>query len=112
MYDTSHVGISSHQGKGASFMSDLNAHLETLAGQAHPDGGWSYPVGQPAQLEPTCLALLALSAQGERYADVVSKAWEFVAACAAPDGSYRPRRGREEATWHTALVLFVQSALE
>jgi hypothetical protein len=93
-------------------MSDLNAHLEALAGQAHQEGGWGYTLGQPPQLEPTCLSLLALSLEGERYAEAIREAWTFIARCAAPDGSYRPNGGREEAIWHTSLVLFVQASLE
>jgi hypothetical protein len=34
-------------------MSDLNSHLETLASQAEPEGGWGYTLGLPPQLEPT-----------------------------------------------------------
>src|SRR5215831_4890217 len=90
-------------------MSDVNAHLETLASQAHADGGWGYTLGSPAELEPTCLGLLALSLCGEQYAVTVAKAWSIISASAAPDGSYRPTHGREEAIWHTSLVLFVQA---
>jgi uncharacterized protein (DUF362 family) len=93
-------------------MSDLNAHLEILAGQAHPEGGWGYTLGLPPQLEPTCLALLALSLGGDRFAEPATRGWTFINGCAAADGSYRPNGGREEAIWHTALVLFVQAALE
>jgi uncharacterized protein (DUF362 family) len=93
-------------------MSDLNSHLDALATQSQPEGGWGYTLGQPAQLEPTCLALLALSLDRERFAEELDKAWAFLGTCAAADGSYRPARGREEAIWHTALVLFAQAALE
>src|SRR5262249_60965478 len=93
-------------------MSELRIHLGTLSSQALPQGGWGYTLGQPAQLEPTCLALLALSLERERFAAVMAKGWAFLDTCAAPDGSYRPARGREEAIWHTALVLFVQAALD
>src|SRR5262249_12029855 len=91
-------------------MSGFTTHLDTLAGQAHPDGGWGYTLGQPPQLEPTSLGLLALSLQAERFGDAMEKAWKYVASCAVADGSYRPAVGREEAIWHTALVLFVQAA--
>src|SRR5262245_6564953 len=93
-------------------MSDLNSYLDTLAAQACPDGGWGYTLGQPAQLEPTCLGLLALSLDASRYSDAINKGWGFLGTCAASDGSFRPARGREEAIWHTALALFVQAALE
>src|SRR5438132_12823807 len=91
-------------------MSGLKTHLDTLAEQAQADG-WGYTLGQPAQLEPTCLGLLALSLNAEQFGEVINKAWDFLATCTAPDGSYRPARGREEAIWHTALVLFVQATL-
>jgi uncharacterized protein (DUF362 family) len=93
-------------------MPDLNSCLDTLTSQAHADGGWGYTLGQAAHLEPTCLALLALSLQKDRYGSEIDKGMSFIGTCIAPDGSYRPARGREEAIWHTALVLFVQSALE
>jgi uncharacterized protein (DUF362 family) len=53
-----------------------------------------------------------MSLAAERYAEAINKAWSFIAGCAAPDGSYRPNGGREETIWHTALVLFVQAALD
>src|SRR5215831_2275270 len=93
-------------------MSDLNSHLDALAAQSRPEGGWGYTLGQPAQLEPTCLALLALSLDREQFAEELVKAWAFLGTCATSDGSYRPARGRAEAIWHTALVLFIQAALE
>src|SRR5262245_47513726 len=92
-------------------MPDLKDHLDTLAAQSHPDGGWGYTLGNAAQLEPTCLALLAISLERERFGECAERAWKFLATCVAPDGSYRPARGREEAIWHTALVLFAQAAL-
>ena len=44
-------------------MSDL---LQELVSLAHPEGGWGYRPDQPAHLEPTCLALLALRPEAER----------------------------------------------
>jgi uncharacterized protein (DUF362 family) len=93
-------------------MSDLNFHLETLASQAQAEGGWGYTLGMPPQLEPTCLAILALSVRADRFADVIEKGMKFLDSCSAADGSYRPARGREEAVWQTAQVLFVQAALQ
>src|SRR5207248_10288670 len=84
-------------------------HLTSLA---HPDGGWGYAPGQPAHLEPTCLGLLALSLVPDAHADIVQKAKAVLAAHAAGDGTYRLERGRPEAVWPTALVLFVQCALD
>jgi len=74
-------------------------------------GGWGYAPGQSAHLEPTCLALLALSLEPERYAAAIGQGLGAVVRCAGSDGAYRLPAGREEATWPTALVLFVQAAL-
>jgi uncharacterized protein (DUF362 family) len=89
---------------------DIQRYLEALVAQAHPEGGWGYAPGQAAHLEPTCLALLALSSRPERFRTVTDQAHAFVAKCAMPDGSYRQAGEREEAVWPTALVLFLQAA--
>ncbi len=93
-------------------MFDLEPHLATLVSQAHPDGGWGYTAGQQAHLEPTALALLALSLAPERFGAAIEKGKQALEACAQPDGTYRLERGRDEAVWPTALVLFVQTALK
>src|SRR5438445_7124005 len=93
-------------------MSEPKPDLDTLAAQAQPDGGWGYAQEQPAQLDPTCLALLALAQDEKRFASEIGQGWQFIDQCGSPDGTYRPARGREEAIWHTALVLFVQAALD
>ncbi|MCS6852664.1 MAG: DUF362 domain-containing protein [Gemmataceae bacterium] len=85
--------------------------LDRLASQAQPEGGWGYVPGQPPQLEPTCLVLLALAAEPERFAGVISRGQEFLRSSQAPDGSYRQRDGRDEAIWPTAQVLFTQAVL-
>jgi uncharacterized protein (DUF362 family) len=90
---------------------DLHPHLETLASHAHPEGGWGYTPGQAAQIEPTCLALLALAHDADRYRAVLDPGRAALRRCAGPDGFYRLARGREEAIWPTALVLFVQATL-
>lgn len=92
-------------------MARCSTNLETLASLAHPQGGWGYAPGQPPHLEPTCLALLALNLEQERFGEVITLAQKFVASCAGPDGGYRLAHGRPEAVWPTALVLFVQAAL-
>src|SRR5262245_59056774 len=93
-------------------MSNLTPYLEELATQAHHEGGWGYSAGQVAHLEPTCLALLALSLEPAAFADALRQGRAALDHCAGPDGAYRVTMGREEATWPTALVLFVQSVLE
>src|SRR5436190_29174 len=91
---------------------DIGPILDTLAAQAHPDGGWSYVPGQGAQIEPTCLALLALSLERDRFPRVIEQGWQALRQHRAGDGAYRLPNGREEAIWPTALVLFAQSILE
>jgi uncharacterized protein (DUF362 family) len=92
-------------------MSDLIPIFDRLAGQASPGGGWGYQPGQPAHLEPTALALLALAVEPDRYAPHTEAALRVVADHAQPDGSYRLNRGRPQAAWPTALVLFARAAL-
>jgi uncharacterized protein (DUF362 family) len=92
-------------------MSDLTPILDRLAGLASADGGWGYQPGQPAHLEPTCLAVLALACQPERYGSHVEAGLRAIESHAQPDGSYRLGRGRPQAAWPTALVLFTRAAL-
>jgi len=89
---------------------DSLPYLEALETHAHPEGGWGYAPGGAVQLEPTCLAILALSLNPERYQQVVSNAQNVLAASKVADGSYRLKHDREEAIWPTSLVLFVQAA--
>ena len=58
-------------------MTELASRFDSLAALACPEGGWGYAPGQDAHLEPTCLALLALAGQRERYAAVIAsgEAW-------------------------------------
>jgi uncharacterized protein (DUF362 family) len=92
-------------------MSDVLPFLDRLASLAHAAGGWGYAPEQPAHLEPTCLGLLALSLEPDAYPEVFRKALVALERCAAGDGTYRLERGREEAVWPTALVLFAQAVL-
>jgi hypothetical protein len=85
--------------------------LEIVASQAHDEGGWGYISGQAPHPEPTCLALLALSLQPGRFGAVRARGLAFLDRCAAPDGTYRPVRGRAEAVWPTDQVLLVQAVL-
>jgi uncharacterized protein (DUF362 family) len=55
--------------------------------------------------------LLALATQPRRFEDVRTGARKWLECCAASDGSYRLDRGRPEAVWPTALVLFVRATL-
>ncbi len=84
---------------------------DRLANSAAADGGWGYHAGQAGHLEPTCLAMAALGADIPRHEEVLKKALVFLAAQALPDGSYRLTRGRPQAAWPTALVLFAKQTL-
>jgi uncharacterized protein (DUF362 family) len=88
-----------------------DAHLEALAQQSHADGGWGYAPGRAPQLEPTCLALLALALERDRFPSPIEGGLDFLQRNRAADASYRLAAGREEAVWPTALVLFTQAAL-
>ena len=84
---------------------------ERLAALVSPDGGWGYQPGQPVHLEPTCLAVLALAADRAKYATLIDNGLKAIAANRQPDGTYRLTRGRLQAAWPTALVLFTEQAL-
>ena len=86
-------------------------HLDILAQHAHPEGGWGYHPGQSAQLEPTCLALLALSLDRDKYQQQLEQGRQVLERCMTGDGTYRLASGRKEAIWPTSLVLFVQTVL-
>ncbi len=92
-------------------MNDDAEPLATLADLAHPAGGWWYAPAQPAHLEPTCLALLALAPEAERFLRPFDAGLAALQRCQGPDGFYRPDRGRPEAVWPTSLALFTLTAL-
>lgn len=85
--------------------------MNTLAALACVDGGWSYAPEQPPHLEPTCLALLALAADRETHSQSITRGVAWLEQCAVGDGTYRLGRGRYEAAWGTALVLFTLAEL-
>ena len=84
---------------------------ESLSTFVHPEGGWGYSLGQPPHLEPTCLALLALSAEPGKYRTMIDGALRFLEQNRFKDGSYRLLQGRHQAFWPTSLVLHTQLAL-
>lgn len=92
-------------------MSDLVPVLDGLTRLGSPLGGWGYQPGLPPQLEPTCLATLALAGFPARYAAWAESGAKALEPHAQPDGSYRLTRGRPEAAWATPLVLLTRHAL-
>src|SRR5688572_14882068 len=90
---------------------NVNPQIETFVQAMSPTGGWGYAPGLLPQLEPSCLGLLALSLEPERFANEIAKTREYLESNANADGSYRPAHGRGEAVWPTSLVLFVKAAL-
>ena len=85
--------------------------LDRLASLVQPDGGWGYQVGQPGHLEPTCFAALALATDRAKYSSLIAGALAFIESNRVADGTYRLTRGRPQAVWPTALVLFTRHAL-
>ena len=65
----------------------MHRYLENLASQAHPEGGWGYAPGQTAQLEPTCLALLALSRAEKEFEAVIKQGEAALQQFAIEDGA-------------------------
>jgi hypothetical protein len=53
----------------------MTALLERLRAMRNPDGGWPYYAGKTSRLEPTCWALLALQAAGEKASLDVLRQW-------------------------------------
>jgi uncharacterized protein (DUF362 family) len=92
-------------------MNLLDQCLQSLARSSHANGGWSYAPGGTPQVEPTCLALLALSTRIENHGEPIQRGLAALRAWQVPDGSYRVQKGPEGAAWPTALALLVQAAL-
>jgi uncharacterized protein (DUF362 family) len=85
-------------------------YLERLATLAHPEGGWGYAPNQAIHLEPTCLSLLALAHEPERFKAVTEQGYAALQRALAADGAWRLPEDREESIWPTALVLLVQAS--
>lgn len=92
-------------------MNSVTPYLNALEKMALPEGGWGYSPGQQAHLEPTCLALLALSLDPDQHAQTRSKAIDLLVRALGADGAFRLAGDRDEATWPTALALFTLNVL-
>jgi uncharacterized protein (DUF362 family) len=91
---------------------DATSFRDLLASLTHADGGWGYSQEQPAHLEPTCLALLALSRDRDTYRAAIDGGLAVLKRSTLADGSVRFKRGRDEAVWPTAIALFTRLVLE
>lgn len=85
--------------------------LDALLSLARADGGWGYQRDQEIQLEPTCVALLALARDQAAHADVLARGRAALETQSDGKGSYRLTRGRPEAIWPTSLALAARTAL-
>jgi uncharacterized protein (DUF362 family) len=93
-------------------VTDTTTQRDALASLARPDGGWGYSPEHPAHLEPTCLALLALSQDRTRYQAALDGGRKVLNQASVADGTVRLSRGREEAVWPTALSLFTRLVID
>ncbi len=93
-------------------MQDILPLLDELKSLMLPSGGWGYAPTQKAHLEPTALAILALSLEPGRFAETRDPALQTLLKACQPDGSFRLEGDREEVTWPTSLALFVLAALD
>jgi len=92
-------------------MLDVRAVRGRLAGLIQPDNGWGYQPAQPMHIEPTCMAVLALSPEPTAYDNEIRRGLQAIEENRRPDASYRLTRGRPQAVWATALVYLARRAL-
>lgn len=86
--------------------------LDTLNQCAHPAGGWGYRPDAVAQVEPTTLALLALSLHRGEYEETINKGLEALATWQGPEGWFPVRGGYERSVWPTALGIITLTAFQ
>lgn len=78
--------------------------LPFLLSRQNGDGGWGYR-GPTSWTEPTCLALLALSARQASAANAQAAGRRWLETAYRKDGGWAPRPSVEESTWVTALAV-------
>jgi hypothetical protein len=91
-------------------MTALVTDRDSLTSVQQPDGGWGYTPNGTAQVEPTCLALLALDRHA--HTEALERGLTCLRQWQETDGAFRVRQGRDEAVWPTALALFTLAALD
>lgn len=77
--------------------------LDLLRHSQNADGGWGYKAGGQSWLEPTCLAMLALT--GTDAASQLEKGWNLLKAWQLPNGGYRPAALVGDPCWATSLCV-------
>ena len=86
-------------------------YSEDLLGLRNADGGWGYHRGS-SWAEPTCLAVLALSAgKAQANRELLRAAVQWLGSCQRPDGGIAPSPAVRESTWLTALTLLLPEDL-
>src|SRR5262245_53392833 len=90
-------------------LSSIETYLQQLPSLQNPEGGWDYYAPGVAQVESTCLALLALHLERQAFAAPIAKGLACLSKWQDADGAVRVRGGEQLAVWPTAQVLFVQS---
>ena len=88
----------------------MMSYSEGLLVLQNADGGWSYHHGG-SWVEPTCFAILALTASGMGSTPQVRRGAQWLRRCQRPDGGIAPRESVDESTWLTALPLLWPPAL-
>ena len=89
--------------------SSIDDYLRQLPPLQNPEGGWGYYDLSAAQVEPTCIALLALHHDPQAFVAPIAKGLACLSSWQDADGAVRVRGGEQSAVWPTAQVLFVQS---
>ncbi|MBI2683274.1 MAG: terpene cyclase/mutase family protein [Acidobacteriales bacterium] len=83
------------------------SRLDFLESAQNADGAWGYAPGRQSWLEPTCYALLALSARNGR---AFASGWERMRAAQLPSGAWPAAPGMREGHWVTALAITLHAA--
>jgi Prenyltransferase and squalene oxidase repeat len=78
--------------------------LPFLLSRQNGDGGWGYRKTS-SWTEPTCMALLALSARQMNAANAQAASRRWLETAHRKDGGWAPRPSVEESTWVTALAV-------
>ena|GEM_PF-96090 len=86
-------------------MSFLHRTLGDLATAVNSDGGWGYYADRTSHPEPTCLALLSLNTEPEKYKGLLSAGTDWLEKQVGEDGGVRHEQSRPFAQWPTAHTL-------